>query len=114
MIIYGNDLTIQHADGLRGGHGATDVAHYLGPEETDGKVGLCNRITLMPGSSIGEHPHISDAEIYFVLEGELVFTENGREQLLRAGDLTYTSHGATHGMENRSGAPAAILAVVVQ
>ena len=114
MILYGKELDVQHADGLRGGRGATDVTHYLGPEESDGKVGLCNRITLMPGSSIGEHPHTEDAEIYYVLEGELVFTENGREQLLRAGDLTYTAHGNTHAMENRSGAPASLLAVVVK
>lgn len=114
MIGYAKDRQTTETSRLRGGVGAAQVRRLLTPEDTDGRVGLCNLITLLPGSTIGEHPHITDGEIYLVTEGELVFTENGTEHLLHPGDVTYTHHGDTHAMANRSAAPAKLLAVVVQ
>ena len=115
MVVYGKDLTPQHStSGLRGGSGIADVLHYLGPEESGDRVGLCNLITLQPGASIGVHPHVEDAEIYCFLEGQVTFIENGTEYALGAGDVTYTGNGDSHGVVNSGSVPATILAVVVK
>jgi len=112
MIRYYDTNKPTTAENLRGGKGKAEVLHFLGPEETGGKCGLFNLISLLPGSSIGIHPHTEDGEAYLVVEGELVFTENGEEHLLHPGDISYTSFGDTHGMENRSENNAKLLAVV--
>ena len=47
------------------------------------------------------HDHPWD-EAYYVLEGEVRFTINGQEQLVRAGDFLYAPGGTVHGFQGAS------------
>jgi quercetin dioxygenase-like cupin family protein len=38
------------------------------------------RVTLQQGCSIGFHEHGQEEELYYILEGEGVFTETGRRR----------------------------------
>ena len=69
------------------------------------------KVTLEPGCSCGEHDHTEDSDLYFMLEGEIVMLEDGKEYVLHAGDVEYCTPGHSHGAINRSDKPASFLAV---
>lgn len=54
------------------------------------------------------HHHPWD-EAYYVVEGEVRFTLDGREQLVRGGDFLYAPGGTVHGFKGASGQPARLL-----
>lgn len=57
-------------------------------------------LTLYPGSSIGEHPHVGDDEIYFVISGTGIMVVDGEEQRLGPGSVVLTPSGSSHGLRN--------------
>lgn len=72
------------------------------------------KITLEPGNSCGEHVHDTDGEIYFMLEGELVFIEDGVEYVVHPGECEYCADGHSHGAINRSDKPGSYLAIMIK
>ena len=56
--------------------------------------------TLLPGSSIGEHPHLGDDEIYFIISGTGVMVVDGEEQDVGPGAVVLTLSGSSHGLRN--------------
>jgi len=101
-------------ENLRGGRGALRCLTVFAPEETFSKCNLCSKISFLPGESIGPHPHDPDAELYYILDGELTVTEDGREYVVHAGDGVFTGGGSVHEVANRSEKPASMLAVVIR
>lgn len=49
-----------------------------------------------------------------MLEGELTLTENGKDFVLRPGDASYAHSGTSHSIQNRSQAPARMLALILK
>ena len=113
MVKYSKDMRIEIKKELRGGQGEFQTQHLLERAETLDKCNLCSRMTLLPGVSIGEHPHSPDAEIYYCLSGELTVNDNGVEKVLHAGDIMFTGDGQTHSAVNRSSEPVEMLAIVI-
>jgi quercetin dioxygenase-like cupin family protein len=54
------------------------------------------------------HHHTWD-ESYYVLEGEVVFTIDGGEQLVKTGDFVYVPGGVSHGFRGASDVVARVL-----
>ncbi len=99
---------------VRNGNGDIRVANMFGLEETDGRCHLVAELTFQPGESTGLHDHTNDIEVMYMIEGELVCLEDdGKEYLLKAGDITCTAKGNTHYAINKSDKPAKVLAVVI-
>ena len=57
-------------------------------------------LTLYPGSSIGEHPHAGDDEIYFVISGTGIMVVDDEEQRIGPGSVVLTLSGSSHGLRN--------------
>ncbi len=57
-------------------------------------------ITLPPGSVIGQHPHVSDEEIYFIISGSGIMVVDGEERLVGPGSAILTLSGSAHGIRN--------------
>lgn len=70
-------------------------------------------VTIRPGCSIGDHPHVHETEFYYILKGEGVFNDNGKEVVVHAGDICATGYGEVHGMENRSDDVLEMIALIV-
>ena len=96
---------------LRGGKGDLVRRDALTKEEMLGKAEWYIVFTIPAGSSIGEHPHGPDAEIYHILSGTLRITDDGVTKDLVAGDVVFTGDGKIHSAENVSGADATMLAI---
>ena len=113
MIRTSDDFRLEKRR-IGGGSGELELRHRLEGSETFGKCRLCAEITLLPGQSIGEHKHEIEAEIYYMLEGELIsIGQDGSEAVFRKGDIMMTGGGASHSVRNDSDTPAVMLAIVM-
>lgn len=114
MVRKTMQMNIRHREHVAGGEGCLLSQDVFVESEMAGKARMCSKITLPPGSSIGEHPHVDDAEIYYVLKGELTVTDDGDTFLLHAGDGVFTAQGGKHSVKNNSDNDAEFLAVIIR
>lgn len=66
---------------------------------------------LRPGGWLGVHAH-DQAEVYHVLEGELLLRIDGTEHRLRPGSTVFLPGGASHGVTNTGDAVARVFYVL--
>ncbi len=112
MVKYKNDVRVAKALGLRGGNGEIEMMHLFENAELDGRTDLFSLTTVNPGDSVGYHQHVTNCEVYVVLEGELTVTEDDVPYTLHPGDVEFCPPGHFHGVENKSDKPARFIAVV--
>ena len=107
----------QHREELRviaGGEGEIILHHKFEREQMFGKSRLAAEIIIRPGHSVGMHPHDPDAEIYYMLEGELVsVAADGSEEPFLPGDAMLTGGGDSHSVRNDSDKDAKMFAIVM-
>ena len=114
MIRRKQDMRVEPRHNIRGGDGTIDTLHFLEKADTKDKVNMCAVMTILPGCSMGEHPHNApEGEIYYILEGELWASYNGEETVLHTGDAMYTTDGNMHAVRNITDAPCKLLAIVI-
>ena len=114
MIRRKEECRTEYREKMRGGDGTAIVTSLIaGPEELNGKGRLFNRVQLNPGSSIGYHVHEQDAELFYILAGTGVYSDNGTEKAVRAGDVTICETGHGHSIANTGEDPLEIVAVIV-
>jgi len=88
------------AKNLAGGKGETVLNHILGANELNDKTRMFAEVTLVPGASIGFHPHHGESETYYILAGTGTYNDNGKPRQVSRGDVTFTPSGNSHGIEN--------------
>ncbi|MBE6969895.1 MAG: cupin domain-containing protein [Ruminococcaceae bacterium] len=108
-----NETTHEEMKNLWNGGGSVIMQKFLTAEDTNNKLKFANIVTIEPGCGIGPHPHTTNAEIYWVIEGEPTYLEDGQEYTLQPGDITYTADGHIHGIENRSDKTVRVAAIIV-
>ena len=113
MITLKGDKKDTTVTGLRGGKGDVIRSEFFPEDAVCGKLKLCAILTLPSGSSIGEHTHGPDAELYYIVSGTLRVTDNGVTKDLNPGDAVFTCGGNAHCVENVSDKEAALLAVIM-
>lgn len=114
MIKYKNDIVKEVVENKGNIEGNIVKDILLTPSEMLDKAYMFNVITLPVGSRIKEHAHQPDAEIYYILEGEVEVTDNGRVETLHAGDVVFTAEGGTHSVYNGSNREARFLACILK
>lgn len=91
-----------------------EIRNIFSKDELMGYSRLCSEIVLKPGDLIPLHAHENEAEIFLVLEGELVsIGEDGAETPFNLGSYMLTGNGAKHSLRNDSGKDARIMAVIM-
>ncbi len=99
---------------IRNGVGEIFLVNKFGPDETANRCKMVAELNLEPGQCTGYHAHTDDIELFYMLEGELVYVEDSEETVIKAGDCTSTANGSKHQIINRSDKPARILAIVIR
>ena len=112
MVTRGGDCPVRHAQ-VQKGDGIIHMKDLTDRKGLYDHGRLFAHVTVDPGCSIGDHPHVHETEFYYILKGEGVFNDNGTEVTVRAGDICATGFGEVHGMENRSDAPLELIALIV-
>ena len=96
------------------GKGEIVLLHKFEREQLFGKSRLVAEVIIKPGYSIGMHPHDPDAEIYYMLSGELVsISADGTEEPFLPGDAMLTGGGDSHSVRNDTDKDATMLAIVM-
>jgi mannose-6-phosphate isomerase-like protein (cupin superfamily) len=114
MIRRHDEMRIEIKDKMRGGDGAARLKHLFSEEELGSNSRLIAHVTLFPGDSVGAHPHTGEREVYYILSGQALFTENSVDTLLNPGDSTITGGGDTHAMACAGETPLEFLAVIIR
>ena len=89
-----------------GGKGTGELHIAMDKEALGGRAEAFISVVLHPGSSIGNHQHVGNMEIYYVLKGEGIFT-------LNAGQTGSMQPGDWHGIENTGKEDMLITAVIL-
>ena len=102
MIVKAGNVTRITENGAEGGNGILQLDKLNLVEPAAKNVRLFSIATLEPGADVGYHQHVGEIEFYYILSGNAVYNDNGKEHYLTAGDLTYTPDGESHGIKNLS------------
>jgi mannose-6-phosphate isomerase-like protein (cupin superfamily) len=113
MIRRLSELVIEPKTNIRGGVGAATGVDLLKQGDMDGIVSM-SRMTLDPGTTIGEHAHPNTEDLYLILEGRGTGVLNGERFPLASGDLFLVKAGGSHGLINDSDAPLTFLGLLTR
>lgn len=113
MITKRENLSTVVKKQLKDGMGDTTILNITDREGLNDKGRLFGVFSLEPGSSIGKHTHIDESEIYFILEGKGLVYDNGKDEVVTAGDVVITKSGETHSIENAGDTTLNFIALIV-
>ena len=99
---------------MRDGNGEILISHILNPaEDLKSAVRLFAKLTIEKGCSIGDHEHINEEEVFYILKGTAELDDNGTKKILHAGDVAVTSN-ARHAIANIGDEVCEVLAVIIK
>ncbi len=73
---------------------------------------LVDLYCLKPGQGQRPHVHEGTDKVYYIVEGEGVFSVGGEERILGQGDAVLASAGQEHGLKNLGPDPLVILVLM--
>lgn len=86
-----------------------DVYRFLAVgADTDGKYAMWEAL-VPPGGGPPPHVHSREEESFYILEGEITFTIDGKPLVATAGMFANMPVGTPHSFKNESGKPARML-----
>lgn len=113
MIKRERDLKVETIPNMRGGSGIAEIVRFLEGGEFHDKGRLFGKITLKPGVSIGLHQHVNDCEAFYILTGEGIYNDNGKEISIKSGDILYCEDGESHSIMNTGDRDLAFIALIL-
>lgn len=113
MFQMKDDMQTAVKHNIRGGEGSPSFCYLFSAEQLGNRAEMMAVITLQPGESVGVHPHETNGEAYYILEGAATVTEDGESRELHAGDAEFCADGHTHSIRNHTGSVTRFLAVIV-
>ncbi|MBO4300301.1 MAG: cupin domain-containing protein [Desulfovibrio sp.] len=96
-----------------GGPGVITFTKIVDPATLAGNGRLFNIGVLKPGNAVGYHKHKGELEIYYILEGEGLYNDNGTETNIKAGDVTVCQDGEGHGLLNTGSKDLKMVALIL-
>jgi mannose-6-phosphate isomerase-like protein (cupin superfamily) len=102
---------------VAGGHGTvvTEYAFTRDKAKKDDAIKEVSWLRLMPGDSIGYHPHVANEDVYVIVSGEGTFKDkDGKDKPVKAGDVAIVRKGESHGIANTGKEPLVIVDVIAE
>lgn len=114
MTVFNNREAVKVDAAEMGGTGFYFRERLVEGEENLGKaVKTYARITVPPGSAMGYHQHVGDYEIYYILEGEGEYNDNGTPVPAHPGDVFKCNDGEYHSIKNVGDSDVVFIALIV-
>ena len=113
MIHKYSEMETALSTGVRGGEGNVHFRHLFRAAEIKDRAAMLSVVTLEPGCSVGTHPHETNGELYYILEGKAMVEEDGVETELSAGDAEFCADGHSHAIRNHTDTVMRFMAVIV-
>ncbi|MDD4159514.1 MAG: cupin domain-containing protein [Synergistaceae bacterium] len=99
MALKNSSVAVRREKLGGGGIGAANTFPVTIPDQ-EGAFIMATRIELDPGASVGYHKHKGTEEVYFILSGKGLYTEEGKECHALPGDVFLCREGLSHGILN--------------
>ena len=64
------------------------------------KLGMFSLAELKPGEEVEFHVHENECEYYYIISGNGLYNDNGKEIDVVPGTITFTPSGEGHGIKN--------------
>jgi mannose-6-phosphate isomerase-like protein (cupin superfamily) len=115
MIFYVKDNFENVRQKAAGGEGEIRGLHPFKPEDRPQNTHfkMIGEMTLAAGASIGFHIHEKDEEVYMIVKGRGLYTDNDKKTYpVVPGDVTVTRQGEGHGLANTGDEPLVFSAVI--
>ena len=107
MLIDFSKIEEKIVPNFKGGEGDFHICGY-----NDGKV-MINNICIEPGTYNGMHIHSANCEIIYVIDGELLIkNDDGTEEHVFPGQVTYCPMGTGHSVIAAGDKPVHMLGIV--
>ena len=100
MVRKANECKVTVREQMKGGSGAVEQTECVFKEEMYDKARLFGKLTLKPGCGIGYHVHEGESELFHILNGSVIYNDNGTEGELHAGDTAICKDGEGHAVTN--------------
>lgn len=113
MILKNQDEGIRR-EKLGGSGKGQALAFPVAIPDQNGAFVMTTRLELEPGASVGYHLHADTEEVYFVMSGEGLYTEEDESRTVKAGDIMLCRMGRSHGIENTGKETLAIGAAIAK
>lgn len=113
MIRKANELKTVINEAMKGGPGQVKQIPFASSEELFNHIRVFSKMTLEPNCGIGEHGHQNEAEVYYIIKGEAVYTDDDKEYIVKEGDVTICESGHKHSITNKSSDTCEYIAVIV-
>lgn len=114
MIIQSSQKETELRQNMRGGPGSVSVSQFLPKEQLPPGYRLLGELSLEQGCGIGTHTHEKESETFYILAGEGVYSDNGEEFIVKAGDVCICYAGGSHSVRNDKEETVRILAVILE
>lgn len=98
---------------LREGKGTVNIKDLATAEDLYNHGRLFAQISIEPGHSIGFHDHQRESELFYVIKGEGVYNDNGKEVTVGVGDVCICPSGESHCIENKGSELLQLVALIV-
>ncbi len=66
----------------------------------DPRIRLFSFIQVKPGEEVEYHTHVGESETFFILSGEGIYNDNGKDVEVVPGMVTFTPSGKGHAIKN--------------
>ena len=113
MVKRNASYEMNQVENMRGGEGIVTVEKLLTPEELYDKGRLYAKLTLAPGSSIGNHLHEGEMESYYIISGKAEYMDGAEQATLLPGDTTLTRSGGEHSVKSIGDTPLELIALIL-
>lgn len=113
MVRRAEQMSSRIEKNMRGGNGSVKIINVVERDEYKGKARLIAKIVLEKGSSIGQHIHENEEEIFYFIKGSGIYIDNGVKTAVNAGDSTLNLGGGSHSIINTGDGPLELMAVIL-
>ena len=114
MYLKKEDAKFNEATSVFGGMGSI-FSRDLWPEELFPKQSgkFLRHVCLPAGSSLGEHTHSGEYELFYALSGEVEAKDGDETVILRPGDVLLTGNGRSHALFNKGDQPFEMVSIIL-
>ncbi|MBQ4425935.1 MAG: cupin domain-containing protein [Lachnospiraceae bacterium] len=113
MLIRKEDQPVAVREHVQKGAGAVSFRYFLEEKDAAGTGRLFGVLTIPPGASIGPHTHEGEFELYYILSGEGVVTDNDETYVMREGDMMQCKSGNSHAVVNEGTEDLVFVAIIL-
>ena len=101
-------------ENANGGKGQVVVKYILDDNELNAKCKMFAEVTIAPGCSLGYHEHHGETETYHIIAGEGVYSDNGAERAIHAGDTFFCDDGGGYSIRNTGADNLVFIALIIR